>query len=143
MPSRRETRKKYGFLFPRKSLLEAGRSHIGHPVSGGLLTDGTHQRIHIPAHQTGHFSPEDQVLGLVDRHVRFALVIPAEKFHGVARHPALGIGFLHRIEDTLVDFQAVFGQVAGQRINFSQADFLSRPEREGRPAKIERPETRQ
>ena len=101
-------------------------------MSGGLLANGTHQRIHIPAHQAGHFSPEDQVLRLVDRHLRFALVIPAEQFNPMSRHPSLGIGFLHRIEDALKDFQPVFGQLARKRIDFSQADVLRRPMRQGR-----------
>ncbi|OHE31716.1 MAG: hypothetical protein A3K40_01310 [Syntrophobacterales bacterium RIFOXYC2_FULL_60_23] len=47
-------------------------------------------------------------------------------------HSPLGISFLYCVKNSLVDFQAVFGQIAGKRVNFSQADFLSRSERLGR-----------
>jgi hypothetical protein len=47
----------------------------------------------------------------------------------------VGIGFLHRVEDALVDFQAVFGEMAGKRIDFTDPDFLSGAKRQDGPEK--------
>ncbi len=108
--------------FSGESSLEAGRCHVRGVMGGGHFTDGPHQGIHIAAHEPDHSFAKDQFLSLIDGHIGLALIVAADEFHRAPLQSSPGVDLFDGVDDSLMDFLTVHGELATEGIDFADTD---------------------